>query len=77
MKTDKLLHLLTGAVITFAIGLWFPVWGLVAGVAAGAAKELIHDKMLDRGTYDVFDFLYTAAGAAGAFVLVFVHAQFF
>ncbi len=77
MKTDKLLHLLTGAVITFAIGLWWPIIGLVAGIVAGAAKELIYDKLLDRGTYDVLDFVYTVAGAAAAFVLVFVHAKFF
>lgn len=77
MKTDKLLHLLAGAVITFIIGLWWPVIGLVVGVIAGAAKELIYDKALDRGVPDGQDFVYTVAGSLAAFICVFIHSKLF
>jgi uncharacterized membrane protein YccC len=77
MKTDKLLHLLVGYTIALTVGLWLPVWGLVAGIIAGATKELIYDKALGRGTYDVVDFLCTVAGAVIAFALTFIHAKLF
>ncbi len=77
MKTDKILHAFAGYAIALTIGLWWPVIGLVAGIVIGAAKEVIYDKVLNRGTYDVVDFLYTVGGAVAAFVVLVIHNTLF
>ncbi len=79
MKTDKILHFLAGYAIVMTIGLWLPICGptvgIIAGVVAGAAKELIYDKAMRRGTPDWWDFIYTGAGSVAAFAMAFIHAK--
>lgn len=44
--------------------------GFVTGATAGIVKEVVHDKMLKRGNYSVYDMTTTAWGSlAGAIVL--------
>lgn len=59
---DKLAHILAGAAIAATVALYTtPVFGSIAAVAAGAAKEL-YDRA-GHGTPDMKDFLATALGA--------------
>ena len=59
---DEKAHFFAGAAIASAVALYTtPLYGLAAGVIAGAAKE-IYDRM-GYGTPDAKDFLATALGA--------------
>ena len=61
MVKDKKLHFHCGCIISILIGLYNPIYGLFAGVVAGAAKE-VYD-YLDYGLFDKYDMFYTWAGA--------------
>ncbi len=63
MGKDKLYHLIAGFVIAFVFGLISPFWGLVAGITAGLAKDIVWDLYLKRGTFEVLDILVTVIGA--------------
>ena len=63
MGKDKLYHLIAGFVIAFVFGLISPFWGLVAGIAAGLAKDIVWDLYLKRGTFEVLDIFVTVIGA--------------
>ena len=59
---DKLLHFLAGAAVAFGCALIFgPVAGILAGAAAGIAKE-IRDEIVYGGA-DLRDLLATCGGA--------------
>lgn len=60
---DKIKHFIAGGVIAFLIGIWYPWWGLGVAIAIGAMKEEIYDRILKKGTPDVYDFFATVAGA--------------
>lgn len=64
---DKQAHVLAGAVIALAVAaVAGPVWGGIAGIMAGVAKEAF-DRLTGRGVPDVWDAVATDAGAiAGA-----------
>lgn len=62
MGKDKLYHLIAGFVIAFVFGLISPFWGLVAGITAGLAKDIICDLYLKRGTFEVLDIFVTVIG---------------
>lgn len=61
MAEDKKLHLICGCIIALLIGLYNPIYGLLAGMTAGVAKELYD--YLDYGLFDTKDMLFTWAGA--------------
>ena len=70
---DKALHVYAGCAITmvtsevlqsYNVKPWKAVLiGLGAGVLAGAGKELVWDKAMNRGTPDVWDFTSTCWGS--------------
>lgn len=68
---DKQLHFLAGAAIAalfiFCAG---PVWSLIAAAAAGAAKEVVWDGWMGRGTVELADFVWTVAGAVPFILLM-------
>ena len=71
METDKLLHLLVGAVIAFSLGYILPVWiAFAAACAAGALKEVWDYYHQGAHTPDTKDFLATALG--GLLAVVFI-----
>lgn len=75
MKKDKVLHLLAGFVISFLIGLYNPVYGVFAGVAAGFAKEafdFFYNKYKQEkvATVEMTDFVTTAIGAILAYIVL-------
>lgn len=63
LALDKQLHLGGGIAIALLVGLHTQQWqlGLLAGVTAGAVKEVLDE--LAYGGADFKDFLATAAGA--------------
>lgn len=61
MPYDKKLHFLCGCIIALLIGLYNPIYGLLAGITAGVAKE-VYD-YYDYGGPDIKDFLATAVGS--------------
>jgi uncharacterized protein involved in cysteine biosynthesis len=70
---DKIRHLFCGVIIAFIIGFVLsPVLGLIAAVLAGFIKEVVYDLGFERGTFEVFDFMFTAAGALIGYVLLTV-----
>ena len=64
IAVDKQLHLGGGFAVALLVGLHTQQWqlGLLAGVTAGAVKEVLDE--IAYGGADFKDFLATAAGAA-------------
>lgn len=46
-----------------------PDWGLGTAAGVGAAKEIVWDLMLKKGTPELLDFIATAAGGVIGYVL--------
>ena len=57
-SSDKWLHLAAGFIIAFFVGLFGVFYGLCAGIAAAAGKEL-YDKFSKKGTPD---FIFSVVG---------------
>jgi hypothetical protein len=73
MPKDKKLHILAGLALALSAGLLFcPLVGLAVAVIIGAAKEIIWDWLLKKGTPELLDFVATVAG--GTFGAVILHA---
>jgi hypothetical protein len=82
-------HVIAGAIISFVTLLFFvlfvhvPTYGWEAGIAAGlvvligGAKEVIWDKLLDKGTPDYYDFFSTICGGWGMIFLWKIVELFF
>ena len=65
LARDKRLHLGAGVLICLFVGVVStPVWGFVLAATAGAAKEIVWDQWLKRGTPEWLDFLATVIGGA-------------
>lgn len=79
---DKTVHVWVGILIALISGMLlymfvetymiiFPLFGFVIGVIAGALKELVNDKLLDRGQASLMDFIATMYGSlVGAILCV-------
>lgn len=61
MAEDKKLHMLCGLLISLLVGSYNPIYGLCAGVTAGAAKE--YYDLFNYGLFDKYDMFYTWVGA--------------
>ena len=63
MKTDKLLHFLSGffiaSVTTSLLGL---VFGIIISALVATGKEIIYDELLEKGTRELGDFIATVGG---------------
>ena len=60
-SSDKWLHLAAGFIIAFFVGLFGVFYGLYAGIAAPAGKEL-YDNFSKKGTPEVWDFIFSVVG---------------
>lgn len=72
LAQDKLLHVVAGVIIYGGCSLLYsnPVClGVVA--AAGIGKEVIYDKLLDKGTPEVLDAAATIAGGLISYGITF------
>jgi hypothetical protein len=61
-KKDKLYHFIAGFIIAFIFGLITPVLGLGMAVLAGLLKDVVWDKLLKKGTFEVLDIFFTGVG---------------
>ena len=59
---DKIYHLVAGFIISLIFGLINPVFGLGMAVLAGLFKDVIWDKFLKKGTFEVLDIFFTGVG---------------
>ena len=65
---DKQAHFFSGMALAFTVGLFSdPLWGFLAAMAAGIAKEAWD--MSGRGTPDALDMMATLSGGIAAFVV--------
>lgn len=70
IQKDKLLHFITGTYIFMISALFFQLWAALLIVAiVGALKEVYYDKILDKGTPELADFLYTLGGGLITFLI--------
>lgn len=71
MRPDLKLHIVAGVGLTAWASLVLPIgFAVGAACAVGAAKELVWDLLLRKGTPAWDDFLYTAAAAGFTGVLL-------
>jgi hypothetical protein len=59
---DKIYHLVAGFLIALVFGLINPVFGLGMAVLAGLFKDVVWDKLLKKGTFEVLDIFFTGVG---------------
>jgi len=69
MKIDKLYHFVAGFLIAIVIGLISPISGLICSVVIGAGKEVIYDKLMKRGCFEVLDFVATCIGGVIGYLI--------
>ena len=68
---DKQAHFFSGMAIAFIIGLLTdPLWGFLAAMGAGIAKEAWD--MSERGTPDALDMMATIMGGITAFAVFYL-----
>lgn len=60
---DKLLHFVGGTFISFPFIAIFENTGFLISVAIFAAKEIIYDKIMKKGTPELNDFIYSIVPA--------------
>lgn len=59
IQKDKLLHYFYGSIIAFPLVLLFCFYGVVITLLIATIKEVVYDKLLKRGTFEVLDIVYT------------------
>ena len=73
LPQDKANHLIYGLLMFMVMT---PFTGALLAVLTvaiiGALKEIIHDKLMGKGTPDFWDFVATAAGGALGFICTFL-----
>lgn len=67
---DKLYHLIAGLLIAIIIGLISPISGLITSVIVGAGKEVIYDKLMKKGCFEVLDFVATCIGGVIGYLIL-------
>ena len=69
LKHDKLLHFFYGSIISFISVLIFGVYGLWITVIIAAAKEIIWDYLMKKGSPELLDFIFTIIPAGMLLIL--------
>jgi hypothetical protein len=72
LKKDKLYHFIAGFSLALIFGLINPVFGLGMAVLAGLFKDVIWDKFLKKGTFEVLDIFFTGVGGVIGMVVAIV-----
>ena len=68
VQPDKFNHLLAGYAIVYSISFINPILALFLCFVIGIGKEVIWDKALGKGQYEIADMVWTWAGGLMAFV---------
>lgn len=71
IQKDKLLHYFYGSIIAFPLVLLFSFYGVVITLLIATIKEVVYDKLLKRGTFEVLDIIYTIIPSL-LFYLIFI-----
>ena len=70
MAYDKKIHFIGSFAVCYALSLILITWqAALITLALGAAKELVYDKLMGKGTPEWLDF---AADAAGVIIAVLI-----
>jgi glycopeptide antibiotics resistance protein len=69
---DKIYHLVAGFLIALIFGLINPVFGLGMAVLAGLLKDVVWDKFLKKGTFEVLDIFFTGVGGVIGMVVAII-----
>jgi hypothetical protein len=69
---DKIYHLVAGFLIALIFGLINPVLGLGMAVLAGLFKDVIWDKFLKKGTFEVLDIFFAGVGGVIGMVVAII-----
>lgn len=69
---DKIYHLVAGFIISLTFGLINPVLGLALAIIAGLLKDVVWDKFLKKGTFEVLDIFFTGVGGVIGMVVAIV-----
>ena len=72
---DKIYHLVAGFLIASIFGLINPVFGLGMAVLAGLFKDVIWDKFLKKGAFEVLDIFFTGVGGVIGMVVAILIAN--
>lgn len=59
IQKDKLLHYFYGSIIAFPLVFLFGFYGVVITLLIASVKEVVYDKLLKRGTFEILDIVYT------------------
>ena len=59
IPNDKLLHFFYGSIISFISILFIGIYGLWITVIIAALKEILYDGLMNKGTVDFYDFVFT------------------
>jgi hypothetical protein len=71
IPVDKLLHFFVGFVLSVILIPFFNWIGLLAVVLIAALKEVVYDKYLGKGKFEIADFIWTIVPAI--IVLIIKH----
>ena len=69
-QADKRKHFFAGLIISFCVGVFYPLVGLGLGFTAGAIKEYWDSK--GHGQVEFMDFIFTFLGSCSAFPVTMV-----
>ena len=71
---DKTLHFIAGCIISAIFGnLVYPFFGVIMATFIGGLKEIAWDLLLDKGTPECRDWLYTVAGGFWAYATLILY----
>ena len=60
LQHDKLKHFFVGTLISFPLVLFLPWnWALIICALGFYAKELVYDKIFEKGNYEILDWVYS------------------
>lgn len=63
IPTDKLLHFLISALLTFVLNCFLPIsWAVGTAIVIGVLKEVVWDKLLKKGTFELEDMFANMIG---------------
>jgi len=59
IPNDKLLHFFYGSIISFISVFFIGIQGLWITVVIASLKEILYDGIMNKGTVDFYDFVFT------------------
>jgi len=73
LREDLANHFVIGTVLYWLGTFYSPELGLGLAVVMALIKDVVHDKLLGKGTFDPWDIVCTIAPAAGLYAQQYLH----